>query len=1380
MSFKRVARWLLAVLAGLVLLVATSAFVVQTAWFKERLRRIAVERAGQVLSGELAVGQITGSLWTGLTLHHVTLRQPNGPVVSVETIAVRYDPRLLMHRRFIFDELVLQQPVVHIVQQADGWNITHLVKPGGAGGTTAVQFRRLEIVDGSVEVTPADMPARHFAHVNTKMGLSYSGNQLDMTVQSLNASDTDTGWRVDRGHATYRGTSDGIVGSIQLDSSAGGIRGTIRSPAGGDGRVVTGDVDATHVNLSPVLARRDVVTDLNGHSTFQATLPVSGRPARLSFQVEAPSVTAVGYHADGVRGGGSYSDGVLHFDAAGSAYSASGTAKGEWRTATSATQPNTWRLAGRFRDLDVRRVPAVLGAPRLATRLAGTYRLNLTPRVWSVQANLDRSTAEGARIEPGMTVAADNSTGVPRYEAKGRVTGLDPQRLAAPLRIATLNQPRFHGTVTGDIHVAGRGRGLDDTVLSAQASLSDSTLGPTHVSAGDVTVDLAARRLSVSFNGPFEHLTQDTLALDAENPFDLTGTANGQLVIRDVNAPVTLYTMEVTGQATLGSSTIEGYRIDTATADVSIANGLAIVRQLEVKGEDLNATAQGAVAFDVEGDSNFDLVVDAASLDEVAKRLNRPIAGAAHLEAHVTGPSDHLSAKGSLVSRDVKYGDTADALTLNTTFTADVRDQQWRNPSVTADTISTFLKVQGTEIQQVKARTVYHDNQADVDATIDQKDRSVALTGSLLMHPDHQEVHLRRLAINTGDVSWTLPAGSEAAIQYHPDRVVIKGLELARGDERVAADGVVGLNADAKSATFEGVDVVATNVQLADVNRMLLGTLPVTGTLNGQAHLKGSTASPDVTSKFTVANGSVQGTTFNSLTADASYRDRRVTFDATLDEAPGARMTATGTVPLPAAGGAAEEPMDVRVQSTSIDLGLLQPLTSEITALKGTGQFDARVSGTLSSPRIDGAAKIENAAFTVAATAVPYTAGNASLRFDGQRVAIEQLTLQDEHGHTVTAEGGLEVGEARDVRSVDVHVVLDDFDLLHNNLGEVGLDGDVKISGALQNLNVSGQLSVDRGRLEIDKLIERFTSSAYRSDTDVTAPAVTPAPNGTVPSAAPPPPVAQPPAPGTMFANATMDVRLDMPDNVIVRGRNLRSSTGSVSLGTTNLTLGGNVRVQKQAGQPIAIIGTVEAVRGYYEFQGRRFDVLRDSEVRFRGEQPIDPLLNISAEREISAVTAQVQVRGTARDPKLQLSSSPPLDEADVLSLIVFGQPINQLGESQRINLAERAGNLAAGVIASPLADSIGRALDMDVFEIRAQGENGAGPSVSLGRQVGTHVFIGVSQEFGREDVSTVSFEYRVSSLLRFVTSVAQGASQTHQTRRDDLTGFDMIFVIRY
>jgi translocation and assembly module TamB len=264
----------------------------------------------------------------------------------------------------------------------------------------------------------------------------------------------------------------------------------------------------------------------------------------------------------------------------------------------------------------------------------------------------------------------------------------------------------------------------------------------------------------------------------------------------------------------------------------------------------------------------------------------------------------------------------------------------------------------------------------------------------------------------------------------------------------------------------------------------------------------------------------------------------------------------------------------------------------------------------------------------------------------------------------------------------------------------------------------------------------------------------------------------------SFFDGATIDLKLEMPDNVILRARSLKFGEGSAGLGTTNITIGGTVDVRKRPRGSITLVGDVNTVRGFYDFEGKRFDLVRDSTVSFRGQRPIDPGLNVSAERDISGVTAQVNLRGSARQPSIQLSSTPPLDEGDILSLIVFGQPMNQLGESERVNLAQRAGSIALGAISSPLAESVGRALNLDVFEIRTEGTSSG--TVSLGSQVGSRVFIGLRQEFGRDDVSVVSVEYRLSELLRLVTSVAQGATSTHTTRRDDSTGADLVFMIRY
>ena len=160
-------------------------------------------------------------------------------------------------------------------------------------------------------------------------------------------------------------------------------------------------------------------------------------------------------------------------------------------------------------------------------------------------------------------------------------------------------------------------------------------------------------------------------------------------------------------------------------------------------------------------------------------------------------------------------------------------------------------------------------------------------------------------------------------------------------------------------------------------------------------------------------------------------------------------------------------------------------------------------------------------------------------------------------------------------------------------------------------------------------------------------------------------------------------------------------TSGAIGLGNVNITLGGSLRVSKRQGGQVRFVGQVNTVRGTYDFQGRQFDLQRGGLVRFDGFVPINPSIDLTATRLISGVETRIHVGGTMRKPELTLTSNPPLEQADILSLIIFNAPANELGEGQQVSLAQRASALATGFVAGKLADSIGRALNLDVFEIQ-------------------------------------------------------------------------------
>ena len=266
-----------------------------------------------------------------------------------------------------------------------------------------------------------------------------------------------------------------------------------------------------------------------------------------------------------------------------------------------------------------------------------------------------------------------------------------------------------------------------------------------------------------------------------------------------------------------------------------------------------------------------------------------------------------------------------------------------------------------------------------------------------------------------------------------------------------------------------------------------------------------------------------------------------------------------------------------------------------------------------------------------------------------------------------------------------------------------------------------------------------------------------------------------------LFDDLDLEVGLAVPSNLILKGTDIRPANSPIGIGDISVTVGGAIQVKKPRAGKVQLIGEVNTVRGRYDFQGRRFEILRDGRIRFGGGEEIDPVLDVRTRRIISGVEAFVRIGGTLRQPELTFSSRPPLDQADILSLIVFNAPINELGEGQQISVGERAAALASGYITQGFTRSVANALNLEEFEIVA-GDQGAGPSLTVGQQVGDKTFVRLRQGFGAEQATEMILEYQITDFLRFQGSVAEtsGGLQRSAFRRIERGGVDLIFFFSY
>ena len=1136
----------------------------------------------------------------------------------------------------------------------------------------------------------------------------------------------------------------------------------------------TAHVDRLNVQALTRGGRSDrLASDITGDATFDLVLPDGSRPVRGTYAVDVDHVRIAGYDARNVVGSGRIDGTTIHVNARGNAYGGRATTTGVVRAGT----PLALDLRGHAANVDLRKLPDSLRAPRAASTLEFDYTLSARGGAFRGDVTLDQSTLAGASLAKGASGTFTFGAGAPTYTAKGEVAGVDVQQIGQEFGIAALTTDKYRSRVNGAFDMSGSGGGRYPLTLDVTGTLVNSELFGASIPRMDVTTHLAGGDIQVRTAGSFANLNPATVLDNQRLDGRLTGSVDAETTIRGYASRVTPESIDTAGHVELSSSTIGKVAIDSAVVDGSYANRQGELRQLQITGADVNVTGHGTIALNETGNSNLTLHGETSALDRIGELVGQPLKGAAVVDATVTGNARELKAAGTVTGSNVGRGDD-EALSLKSMVTASVPDLQWMKARVEASSTATFLEIGGQKINELTADTTYAASRLDFKGVAQEGRRELAAGGWVVLHPDHQEIHVGDLALRSEQIEWRTPAGTSAAVRYGKDRIQVEDLRLVNGEQRITADGVI-------AGTDSTLQVHAENVDVAQLDTLLLGDGRLAGRFTGDAAVSGSLKSPTVTSKFTLSQGAFRTYKFEALTGIVDYTRSGVAMDVRLQQTPTEWITAKGIAPLTLfqptppgidahdadrAGGV----LDVRVVSSPIGLGVIQGFTPYATNVTGTLQADLRLTGTGYDPHTEGAIDVRGGAFEIPELGTRYSGLDTRLDFQPDIVTVREFKILDSRGFPMTIGGTLAVHE-RSVGAVDITIESQDFEVIDNRLADLKLDTRLKLTGELRKPRLEGTVDVENATIHIAEVLEQATANPYAT-TAADDPLA-----GADEAARATPPVPKPETPPpSLFQALDLDVTVAIPDNMVLRGNDLRPANAPIDIGDMSATVGGELRVRKAPGGEPVIVGDVNTVRGSYTFQGRRFEIQRDGHIRFDGTDELNPTINILARRLISGVETFVRVQGTLKQPELTFSSNPPLDQADILSLIVFNQPINELGEGEQVSLAERATALAGGYLATGLSRSISNALELDEFEIQA-GEQGFGPTLSVGEQVGEHFFFRIRQGFGSAQATELVLEYQLKDHLRLQGTAAEisGAQRT-TFRRVERAGLDLLFFFSY
>jgi len=599
-----------------------------------------------------------------------------------------------------------------------------------------------------------------------------------------------------------------------------------------------------------------------------------------------------------------------------------------------------------------------------------------------------------------------------------------------------------------------------------------------------------------------------------------------------------------------------------------------------------------------------------------------------------------------------------------------------------------------------------------------------ALNGSGVLSEQGQEYALALDA--SGTMARTEVRTRETAqIRFGGPRTTGR-VRLNFGDGRADLDADVGGELAILSGTLDGVSLTALNPDLA-------GQIDARVTLQGRGEQL--TGDFDANLRDARERGAKVEQSMNAQ-IKGDLRDTLLTLNATGSNRQGLRAQADLVLPTEASAKPFRLAINRRrpVQGKFLAQGEIKPLWDLVVGpergLSGRIDAEGALAGTLADPRLVGRAALENGGFDDGQTGLRLRNVIIRMALADNAIDVSEASGGDGRGGEVSGSGRISL--ARDgIGSFRLN--LRGFQVVDNDLATAsatgqatinrGADGKVKMTGALtiDRADVSAQSKTPAG-VAVMEVIERNRPQDLVQGVE---------------------------ARRVSSGGIALDVSLNAPRRVFVKGRGL------------DVELSLDAHVGGTSSSP-TLDGVARVVRGEYDFAGKRFEFDDDGVVRLATQ--LDRIrLDLSASRSDAALTAIVQIQGTAAKPEITLTSRPELPSDEVLSQVLFGASAANLSPIEAAQLASALAALAGG----GGFDVIGNIRALARLDRLSFADSATGVTVAGGKYVTDDVYLEIIG--GGREGPAAQVEWRIRRALSLVSRIgSQGDAKLSVRWRKD------------
>jgi translocation and assembly module TamB len=390
-------------------------------------------------------------------------------------------------------------------------------------------------------------------------------------------------------------------------------------------------------------------------------------------------------------------------------------------------------------------------------------------------------------------------------------------------------------------------------------------------------------------------------------------------------------------------------------------------------------------------------------------------------------------------------------------------------------------------------------------------------------------------------------------------------------------------------------------------------------------------------------------------------------------------------------------------------------LSPDIDNISGPINADVAFGGTLDAPTIAGEARWTNGTVEVPEWGlIVDSIDGLAMASGGDSVTFTASGLVN--GAAVNIEGSTAL-DASQRWPTRLRLRGDALQVVQLSDAEVYVSPDLTADVMLPNVRVVGTVGVPRARIEI---------------VDLPAQAVMPSTDTIV--------------------HGREQVEVVHPLNVsaqleLVLGDDVRYAGGNVDAKVT-----GTLSLDYESERRASAVGAL-TLSGQYDAYGNPLDLER-GQLIFAG--PWDnPALDVRAVRHIEQTTVGVQLVGTLKAPESSIFSDPAMSEADALSYLLFGRPLEDAGGGENATLQSAA--LSMGLRqALPVIERIGTSLGFDDFSIR--GTNTDAGALMAGKYLRPNLYLRYSYGlFNR--IGGLLLRYRINDRLSLETQSGEQKS---------------------